>query len=89
MNFLCARVLSSVEKFDPKTGAWTKVRSMCVSRMAVACAKYREYIWVAGGMTGNKKKPVGKSVECYNSRTNEFVYFRVLLSRCNISCIIK
>ncbi|XP_026724594.1 uncharacterized protein LOC113491689 isoform X3 [Trichoplusia ni] len=66
------RVLSSVEKFDPKTGAWTKVRSMCVSRMAVACAKYREYIWVAGGMTGNKKKPVGKSVECYNSRTNEW-----------------
>ncbi|KAJ0180647.1 hypothetical protein K1T71_004051 [Dendrolimus kikuchii] len=66
------RVLRSVEKFDPKTGSWSEVRSMGVSRMAVACAKYREYIWVAGGMTGEKKRPVCKIVECYNSRTNEW-----------------
>lgn len=65
------RVLRSVEKFDPKTGNWSEVRSMNVCRMAVACAKYREYIWVAGGMTGEKKKPVCKIVECYNSKTNE------------------
>ena len=62
-----------MEKFDPKTGSWSEVRSMGVCRMAVACAKYREYIWVAGGMTGEKKKPVCKIVECYNSRTNEWV----------------
>ncbi|XP_063892356.1 uncharacterized protein LOC110372548 isoform X1 [Helicoverpa armigera] len=66
------RVLRSVEKFDPKTGSWTEVRSMSVCRMAVACAKYRDYIWVAGGMTGEKKKPVCKIVECYNSKTNEW-----------------
>ncbi|XP_075969781.1 uncharacterized protein LOC142972487 isoform X2 [Anticarsia gemmatalis] len=66
------RVLRSVEKFDPKTGSWSEVRSMSVARMAVACAKYREYIWVAGGMTGEKKKPVCKIVECYNSKTNEW-----------------
>ncbi|KAJ8722571.1 hypothetical protein PYW07_003751 [Mythimna separata] len=66
------RVLRSVEKFDPKTGSWSEVRSMSVCRMAVACAKYREYIWVAGGMTGEKKKPVCKIVECYNSKTNEW-----------------
>lgn len=65
------RVLRSVEKFDPRTGSWTEVRSMTVARMAVACTKYREYIWVAGGMTGEKKKPVCKTVECYNSKTNE------------------
>lgn len=46
---------------------------MAIARMAVACAKYREYIWVAGGMTGEKKNPVCKIVECYNSKTNEWV----------------
>ncbi|CAG4911555.1 unnamed protein product [Colias eurytheme] len=66
------RVLRSVEKFDPKTGSWSEVRSMGVARMAVAAVKYREYIWVAGGMTGEKKKPVCKIVECYNSKTNEW-----------------
>ncbi|XP_060810818.1 uncharacterized protein LOC106137997 [Amyelois transitella] len=66
------RVLRSVEKFDPKTGFWTEVRSMSVARMAVAAVKYREYIWVAGGMTGEKRKPVCKIVECYNSKTNEW-----------------
>ncbi|CAB3242471.1 unnamed protein product [Arctia plantaginis] len=66
------RVLRSVEKFDPKTGSWTEIRSMIIARMAVACAKYREYIWVAGGMTGEKKKPVCRIVECYNSKTNEW-----------------
>ncbi|XP_053625412.1 uncharacterized protein LOC128683624 isoform X2 [Plodia interpunctella] len=66
------RVLRSVERFDPKTGFWTEVRSMSVARMAVAAVKYRDYIWVAGGMTGEKKKPVCKIVECYNSKTNEW-----------------
>ncbi|XP_050667986.1 uncharacterized protein LOC126967523 isoform X3 [Leptidea sinapis] len=66
------RVLRSVEKFDPKTGFWTEVKSMSVARMAVASVKYREYIWVAGGMTGEKKRPVCKIVECYNSKTNEW-----------------
>lgn len=49
--------------------------------MAVAVAKYREYIWVAGGMTGEKKRPVCKIVECYNSNTNELVL--IIISRFN------
>lgn len=65
------RVLRSVEKFDPKSGSWQEVRSMSVARMALAAVKYRDYIWVAGGMTGEKKRPVCKIVECYNSKTNE------------------
>ncbi|XP_049867248.1 uncharacterized protein LOC126367662 [Pectinophora gossypiella] len=72
------RVLRSVEKFDPKTGSWTEMRSMGVARMAVAAVKYRDYIWVAGGMTGEKKKPVCKIVECYNSRTNEWTEIHCL-----------
>lgn len=65
------KVLRSVEKFDPKSGSWSEVRPMNVARMAMGCLKYRDYIWVAGGMTGDKKRPVSKIVECYNSRTNE------------------
>ncbi|CAK1581741.1 unnamed protein product [Parnassius mnemosyne] len=66
------RVLRSVERFDPKAGSWSEVRSMNVARMAMASVKYRDYIWVAGGMTGEKKNPVCKLVECYNSKTNEW-----------------
>ncbi|XP_063821915.1 uncharacterized protein LOC135071949 isoform X1 [Ostrinia nubilalis] len=66
------RVLRSVERFDPKSGSWSEVRSMGTARMAVAAVKYRDYIWVAGGMTGEKKRPVCKIVECYNSKTNEW-----------------
>ncbi|CAG9114554.1 unnamed protein product [Plutella xylostella] len=39
--------------------------------MAAAATKYRYYIWVAGGMTGEKKRPLCSVVECYNSNTNE------------------
>ncbi|XP_068629664.1 uncharacterized protein [Battus philenor] len=66
------RVLRSVERFDPNIGSWCEVRSMSVARMAMASVKYREYIWVAGGMTGEKKNPVCKIVECYNSKTNDW-----------------
>ncbi|KAG7307534.1 hypothetical protein JYU34_007739 [Plutella xylostella] len=66
------RVLRSVERFDPKAGAWSPVRSMQTARMAAAATKYRDYIWVAGGMTGEKKRPLCSVVECYNSNTNEW-----------------
>ncbi|CAH2086267.1 unnamed protein product [Euphydryas editha] len=66
------RVLRSVERFDPKTGSWSEVRAMSTARMAAAVAKYRDYIWVAGGMTGEKRHPVCANVECYNSKTNQW-----------------
>ncbi|CAG9114557.1 unnamed protein product [Plutella xylostella] len=44
---------------------------MQTARMAAAATKYRDYIWVAGGMTGEKKRPLCSVVECYNSNTNE------------------
>ncbi|XP_052737831.1 uncharacterized protein LOC112047458 [Bicyclus anynana] len=66
------RVLRSVEKFDPKTGSWSEVRAMSTARMAAAATKYRDYIWVAGGMTGEKRRPVCISVECYSSKTNQW-----------------
>ncbi|XP_069365689.1 uncharacterized protein [Maniola hyperantus] len=66
------RVLRSVERFDPRTGSWSEVRAMSTARMAAAVTKYRDYIWVAGGMTGEKRRPVCNIVECYNSKTNEW-----------------
>lgn len=82
-NAICfLRVLRSVERFDPKTGTWSEVRSMGVARMAMASVKYRDYIWVAGGMTGEKKNPVCKIVECYNSKTNECVLIFLITYNC-------
>ncbi|XP_064071769.1 uncharacterized protein LOC113399806 [Vanessa tameamea] len=72
------RVLRSVERFDPKTGSWSEVRAMGTARMAAAVAKYRDYIWVAGGMTGKKRHPVSASVECYNSKTNQWTEIHCL-----------
>ncbi|XP_045785830.1 uncharacterized protein LOC123881201 [Maniola jurtina] len=66
------RVLRSVERFDPRSGSWSEVRAMSTARMAAAVTKYRDYIWVAGGMTGEKRRPVCNIVECYNSKTNEW-----------------
>ncbi|CAH0721805.1 unnamed protein product, partial [Brenthis ino] len=66
------RVLRSIERFDPKTGSWSEVRAMLTARMAAATAKYRDYIWVAGGMTGERRRPLCSSVECYNSKTNQW-----------------
>ncbi|XP_050345745.1 uncharacterized protein LOC126770390 [Nymphalis io] len=72
------RVLRSVERFDPKTGSWSEVRAMGTARTAAAVAKYRDYIWVAGGMTGKKRHPVSASVECYNSKTNQWTEIHCL-----------
>lgn len=54
---------------------------MSVARVGVATTKYREYIWVAGGMTGERKKPLSRVVECYNSKTDQCV-FVILLYIC-------
>lgn len=75
ISFHFFRVLRSVERFDPKTGSWSEVRAMGTARMAAAVAKYRDYIWVAGGMTGEKRHPVCANVECYNSKTNQLVLY--------------
>ncbi|GBP42882.1 Alpha-scruin [Eumeta japonica] len=68
------RVLRSVERFDPKTRSWREVRAMTVARMGPAAAKCREHIWVAGGMTGERHRPVSATVECYNSKTNQYIH---------------
>lgn len=44
---------------------------MLHSRMGVACAKFEEKIWAAGGMSGSKKQPLPNSVECYDIDKNQ------------------
>lgn len=63
-------MLSSVERFE-SGGKWEEVSSLKNSRMGMACAKYRDYIWVAGGMCGSKRNPLTNVVECYDTRKNE------------------
>ncbi|GLV32430.1 uncharacterized protein CBL_00861 [Carabus blaptoides fortunei] len=63
-------VLSSVERLED--GTWTEVASMKTPRMGMACAKYRDCIWVAGGMCTTKRNPLTGSVECYDAKRNEW-----------------
>lgn len=70
--FQCSQLsaLRSVEAFDPSDGSWREMRSMCTARIGPAAAKYRELIWVGGGMTKSKKEPITKEVECYDPLSN-------------------
>ncbi|XP_067005095.2 actin-binding protein IPP-like [Anabrus simplex] len=76
------RILSSVERFDPISGAWEEVAPLGVGRMGVAATKFRELIWVAGGMTCSKKSPLSKVVECYDTRQNIWFPFTTLRFPC-------
>lgn len=65
------RTLGSVERFDPATGGWEPKAPLNCPRMGVACAKYRDYIWAAGGLSGSKRRPLSDIVESYDLRTDQ------------------
>ncbi|XP_031349993.1 uncharacterized protein LOC116175822 isoform X2 [Photinus pyralis] len=66
------RTLASVERFQPELGAWEFQAPLQHPRMGIACSKFRNYIWVAGGMSGSKNNPVSSLVECYDVKKNQF-----------------
>ncbi|XP_043787863.1 uncharacterized protein LOC122712356 [Apis laboriosa] len=62
--------LKTVEVFDPSDSTWREVQSMQIARVGPATVKYRDLIWVAGGMTKSKKELFSKEVECYDPIKN-------------------
>lgn len=64
--------MASVERYEPNANKWEEMAPLRIPRMGIACAKYRDYIWVAGGMTGVKRAPLCDDVECYDPRSNEY-----------------
>ncbi|KAK4875627.1 hypothetical protein RN001_012049 [Aquatica leii] len=66
------RTLASVEKFVPEVGTWEFVAPLQTPRMGIACTKYRNYIWVAGGMSGSRHNPLSDTVECYDTKKNQW-----------------
>ncbi|KAK1133722.1 hypothetical protein K0M31_011516 [Melipona bicolor] len=62
--------LKTTEAFDPTDSTWREVQSMQTARIGPASAKYRDLIWVAGGMTKSKKELFSKDVECYDPIKN-------------------
>ncbi|GLH00302.1 Ring canal kelch protein, partial [Gryllus bimaculatus] len=64
------RVLSSVECFNPTVGVWEEMSSLAVGRMGMAATKFRDFIWVAGGMMSLKSTSLSSDVECYDTRRN-------------------
>ncbi|XP_066595951.1 uncharacterized protein [Prorops nasuta] len=68
--------LSTVEAFDPTRLEWKEMQPMYTARVGPASVKYRDLIWVAGGMTKSKKElEFSKDVECYDPIKN--LWFRV------------
>lgn len=62
--------LNLVEAFDPSEGTWKEIQAMSIARVGPASIKYRELIWVAGGMTKSKKELFSRDVECYDPLKN-------------------
>ncbi|XP_071856238.1 uncharacterized protein [Bombus fervidus] len=62
--------LKTVEAFDPSDSTWREVQPMQTARVGPASVKYRDLIWIAGGMTKSKKELFSKDVECYDPIKN-------------------
>ncbi|KAK9295619.1 hypothetical protein QLX08_010110 [Tetragonisca angustula] len=62
--------LKTMEAFDPTDSTWREVQSMQTARIGPASVKYRDLIWVAGGMTKSKNELFSKDVECYDPIKN-------------------
>ncbi|XP_015434239.1 PREDICTED: uncharacterized protein LOC107190037 [Dufourea novaeangliae] len=62
--------LKTVEAFDPSDFTWREMQPMQTARVGPASVKYRDLIWVAGGMTKSKKELFSKDVECYDPIKN-------------------
>ncbi|KAK2583127.1 hypothetical protein KPH14_009152 [Odynerus spinipes] len=75
--------LRSAEAFDPLESTWREIQPMCTARVGPAGIKYRDFIWVAGGMTKSKKELFSKDVECYDPMKNSWLKMEPLSSpRC-------
>lgn len=66
------RTLASVERFNVSSGCWEECAALTYPRMGIACAKYQEKIWAAGGMSGSKRNPLSNSVECYDIARDQY-----------------
>ncbi|XP_078044683.1 uncharacterized protein LOC144474074 [Augochlora pura] len=62
--------LKTMEAFDPTDSTWREMQPMQTARVGPASVKYRDLIWVAGGMTKSKKEMFSKDVECYDPIKN-------------------
>lgn len=63
---LLRRTLQSVERFNVTTGKWVQCANLAYPRMGIACTKFHDKIWTAGGMSGSKRQPLSSSVEYYD-----------------------
>nr|CAI5867220.1 unnamed protein product [Callosobruchus analis] len=58
--------LKTVEKFDPETNRWTKMASMNTERTGASSVKYKNCIWVMGGLWTKISHPLNFP-RCFSS----------------------
>ena len=49
-NDIDCKYLKTVEKYDPKSNSWSKVKSLSVARRSPGIVNYRDKLYVVGGM---------------------------------------
>ncbi|XP_064210726.1 uncharacterized protein LOC660622 isoform X1 [Tribolium castaneum] len=79
--------LNSVEKFDPREGVWKFMAPMHYARAGLACAKYRNFIWAAGGTADLKRNLMLDVVESYDVRSNQWTKIKKLISPRCFGCL--
>ncbi|XP_043918874.1 kelch-like protein 5 isoform X2 [Protopterus annectens] len=67
---LTSRLSDCVERYDPKTDAWTAVAPMSISRDAVGVCLLGDRLYAVGGYDGQTYL---NTVEAYDPQTNEWI----------------
>ncbi|CAH0554914.1 unnamed protein product [Brassicogethes aeneus] len=81
------KVLRSVEKYNSMQTSWEEVASLLIPRTGHCSVKYKESIWVAGGLSGLKKNTLLDLVESYNPKINQWTKITKLSSPRCFSCL--
>ncbi|CAH1156246.1 unnamed protein product [Phaedon cochleariae] len=82
--------LRTVERYNTDRKCWEIMAPLIRARTGFACAKYRNHIWVAGGLSSGSEKNIDilDSVETYDLRANQWteMNFPLPFPRC-FSCM--
>lgn len=79
-------VLSSVEKYNPRTNTWHLVCPLSSPRYATALSAHQGFLYAVGGFCEDVKSPVMANVECYDPQQDRWFQRNPLRSaRCHAS----
>ncbi|KAG5900489.1 hypothetical protein JTB14_010900 [Gonioctena quinquepunctata] len=80
------QALRTVEKYTLETKSWEYMAPLIKARTGFACSKYKDHIWVAGGLSSedSDSNNILDSVETYDIKSNQWteMIFPLRFPRC-------